>query len=474
MIVTESGAMKLYATDLDFAAIAREFELPTAFPEDVLAEAAAATDAFAVQREDHRHIPFVTIDPASSMDLDQAVNIEKTDAGYLVHYAIADVAAFVPDGGPTYEESLRRGQTIYLPDEPVRLHPPALSEDKASLLPGQDRPAVLWSISLDDVGQVTAVELRRTMVRSRARFSYEQAQADADAGRLHPAITHLPEVGRLRRESPDRNGAITLNVPSQTVEKNGDGSYQLIIEPRLAMMDANSEISLLAGMCAARMMVEAGVGVLRGMHAAGEDAEAEFWREAGALGFDSHGASIGRFLAGLHGDNPREMAVMRDAQKLLRGAEYVNISAGELVGHAGVVGAAGGHYAHVTAPLRRLVDRFATEVCLSIATGQSVPPWVSRDLNAVIETMAWSAKLASSVNRACLDLCEAVVLAPKVGEEFDAVVLSADANQERSTVFIESPPVFAECAGPLTEGQTARVRLVAADVGERLVEFTAV
>ena len=99
---------------------------------------------------------------------------------------------------------------------------------------------------------------------------------------------------------------------------------------------------------------------------------------------------------------------------------------------------------------------------------------MSRDLNAVIETMAWSAKLASSVNRACLDLCEAVVLAPKVGEEFDAVVLSADANQERSTVFIESPPVFAECAGPLTEGQTARVRLVAADVGERLVEFTAV
>lgn len=471
--VTESVVMKLYATDLDFDVIAKEFELPREFPQEVLDEAQSATDVYADQRQDHRHIEFVTIDPASSMDLDQAVNIEKTNTGFVVHYAIADVAAFVPAGGAVYAESLKRGQTIYLPDEPVRLHPPALSEDKASLLPEQDRPAVLWSITLDGTGQVQAVELRRTLVRSRARFSYEQAQADWEAGRLHPAIEHLPEVGKLRRSAPDRRGAITLNVPSQEVLRHEDGTYELVVEPRLDMMDFNSEISLLAGMCAAKIMVDAGVGVLRGMQAAGEDAEAEFWREAAALGFRSEGSSIGEFLAGLHGGTAPEMAVMRDAQKLLRGAEYVDISAGETVSHAGVVGETGGHYAHVTAPLRRLVDRFATEVCLAVTTGQPVPEWVVKDLPAVIETMAASAKLASNVDRACLDLCEAVVLEPMVGREFEAIVLSADAKNERATVIIESPPVLADCAGVLPEGEVARVRLESVDISERRVEFVA-
>ncbi|CAB1018813.1 RNB domain-containing ribonuclease [Corynebacterium diphtheriae] len=147
----KNGAMKLYAHPLDFSAIAEEFHISTEFPSDVISAARELDDQFAGQRRDMRDYEFVTIDPAGSMDLDQAVVITNHNDGYTVYYAIADVAAFVEFDAPraVADESLRRGQTIYLPDQPARLHPAELSEDRASLLPDCNRPAVVWTINLD-------------------------------------------------------------------------------------------------------------------------------------------------------------------------------------------------------------------------------------------------------------------------------------------------------------------------------------
>ena len=160
--------MKLYAAPLSFRGLASEFGVPTDFPPEVLAEADTLRDRFASKRLDARGIELVTIDPPGSQDLDQAVCIEERAGGYRVHYAIADVAAFVEPAGEVKRESLVRGQTIYLPDEPARLHPPAISEDAASLLPGVDRPAVLWTFDLDESGEVDAAHVERALVRSHA------------------------------------------------------------------------------------------------------------------------------------------------------------------------------------------------------------------------------------------------------------------------------------------------------------------
>ena len=101
------------------------------------------------------------------MDLDQAMFLERTPNGYIVHYAIADVAAFVLPSGRLDEETHRRGETLYFPDARVPLHPTVLSENAASLLPDQVRPAVLWRIDLNDATEITAVDVRRARVRSR-------------------------------------------------------------------------------------------------------------------------------------------------------------------------------------------------------------------------------------------------------------------------------------------------------------------
>ena len=126
--------MKLYAAPLNFRSIAREFDVRTSFTPELHAEAAQLEDRFSQLRIDARSVPLVTIDPVGSKDLDQAVHIEARDGGgYVVRYAIADVAAFVDPDSAVAAESLERGQTIYLPDEPARLHPEELSEGSCLL-----------------------------------------------------------------------------------------------------------------------------------------------------------------------------------------------------------------------------------------------------------------------------------------------------------------------------------------------------
>ena len=468
--------MKLYAAPLNFRPIAREFGVRTGFSAALHAEASQLTDRFSHVRIDARSVPLVTIDPAGSMDLDQAVHIQaRPGGGYVVRYAIADVAAFVAPDSLVAAESLERGQTIYLPDEPARLHPEELSEGSASLLPGVDRPAVLWTFELDAAGEVDAAHVERALVRSVARLDYEGVHADMQAGTVHPSVALLEEVGRLRQQSSLRRHAINLRLPSVRVVGDGD-TFELVIEPRHPVMDYNSEISLLTGMVAGRMMVDAGVGFLRTLGPADAAGEAEFRREARNLGYDVAG-DIGEFLASVDADTPRGMAVMREAQKLLRGSGYVDLSDGDAEVHAGI----GGYYSHVTAPLRRLIDRYATEVCLAICAGEDVPEWVERDAARVIKTMGRSTQLANTVEKACLHLTEATALEPWVGHNFGGVVLKsgepggagpgkkAEASQAR--VFIVDPPVLAPSAGAPEEGAETRFSLVRADPDAREVGF---
>ena len=208
----------------DFGAVRAEFGLPDGFPPAVLAEAAAAAAARPAaepDRVDATDVELVTIDPPGSKDLDQAVGVVRRgsgdDAGFRVHYAIADLGAVVVPGAALDTEVRRRGQTVYLPDGSVPLHPPVLSEDAASLLPDGPRAAVLWRLDLDGAGEPVSVEVRRAVVRSRARLDYAGVQASVDAGRIHPAIAALPEVGPLRRALAVRRGAIELELPEQEV-----------------------------------------------------------------------------------------------------------------------------------------------------------------------------------------------------------------------------------------------------------------
>jgi exoribonuclease R len=217
-------------------------------------------------------------------------------------------------------------------------------------------------------------------------------------------------------------------------------------------------------------MLDAGVGVLRTLPPADPGAVDALRRLAPGLGVDwPVDAGPGDVIAGLDPALPRHAAFLDAAASLLRGAAYTAFD-GPLPaqpGHGGV----GAPYAHVTAPLRRLVDRFGTEVCLALAAGAEPSAELRAALPELPGLMAASDRRTHEVERAVIDLVEATVLADRVGEVFDAVVL--DAEEKRSTVVLTELAVQARCDGRLTPGRQVRVRLTTADPATGTVRFQA-
>jgi exoribonuclease R len=453
---------------LDFAALRTELEVPGDFDAGVLADAEQAARSVRLPDDDATDIPFVTIDPAGSRDLDQAVHIARADDHFDVSYAIADVATFVAAGSPLDGAARARGETLYFPDARVPLHPTVLSEGAASLLPGQIRPAVLWRIRLDATGKVVDVQVGRARVRSRRQLDYETTQRELDGGRADDAIALLPHVGKLRIALARSRHAIDLDLPEQQVTKNGD-AWTLTSRGPLPVEKYNAEISLLTGMCAARLMLDGGIGILRTVPDPDPGAIARLRRVAHALNVPWHRhASPGDVLATLDRGNPHQVAVIEHAAMLLRGSAYVPFSgtAPEHGGHAGV----GAPYAHVTAPLRRLVDRFGTEICLALYEHRAVPVWVTDAFPTLPDQMARADHLAHAVDRAVVDATEAWLLRDRVGSLFHAIVI--DADDRAGTVLLDRPAVRARCDGAgLPVGEAITVRLVEADVATRTVRF---
>ena len=292
------------------------------------------------------------------------MHLERASTGYRVRYAIADLAEFVlPDG--QLDLSLRkRALTIYCPDLRVPLHPTVLSEGAASLLPGQVRPAVVWDFRLDEVGEVQHVTVLRALVRSRAQLDYPAEQARLDAGAAGEVMRLLVEVGRARSRIERARGGVSLGRPEQEVVHDPGGGFALAFRAAIPLEEHNAQISLMTGMAAASMMLEAGVGVLRTMPAAAPEDLSGLRGRALALGVPwGDGVSYQDMLAGLDRTRPAVAAFLTAAVGLFRGAAWRPFR-GEPPADV-VHGAVGAPYAHVTAPLRRLVDRYGTEICLA-------------------------------------------------------------------------------------------------------------
>src|SRR3954470_2268957 len=456
----------------DFAAIRAELGVPEEFPAQALAEAEAAAARPPLPELDATDVELVTLDPPGSRDLDQAVHLAAHGPGFRVTYAIAEVGGFVLLGGALDAEARRRGQTVYSPDRRVPLHPTVLSEGAASLLPGQVTPAVVWTLDLDADGELTASDVRRARVRSRAQLDYPGVQAQADAGTLPEPLALLPRIGRLLVERAADRGAIELGTPEQEVRPAPDGDWTLAFRGDLPVESWNAQISLLTGRCAAGLMLDGGVGVLRTLPPARPQDVERLRLLAPALGVDwPVGAGAGAVISGLEGGDRRAPACVEEAATLLRGWGYTAFD-GALPAqpvHAGV----GAPYAHVTAPLRRLVDRFGSEVCLALAAGRSPDDELRAALVAAPELMAASDRRTREVERAVVDATEAWLLRGREGTVFGAVVI--DAGADTGTVVLDRLAVRARCAGArLRPGTRVDVRLVEADVAGRRVRFEVV
>ncbi|HVF03677.1 MAG TPA: RNB domain-containing ribonuclease [Frankiaceae bacterium] len=450
-----------------FAAIRTELGLPASFPDEVVEEAGLAA-AEPGERADATGVPFVTIDPPGSRDLDQAYHAERRGSGYRVAYAIADPGAYVVPGGRLDAESRARGATLYAPDARVPLYPPLLSEGGASLLAGETRPALVWRFDLDAAGDVTDVRVERGVVRSRAQLDYPSVQAALDAGTADEPVELLREIGRLRQAVEVARGGVSLKTPAQEVVRLDDGGYALAYVAPLPVENWNAQISLMTGMAAARIMLDGGVGLLRTMPRPAARSVDALRRSAAALGAPwEPDVAYPAFIRSLDPGVPAHAALLNLATTLLRGAGYTAFDgAPPEVGEHSAIAAP---YAHVTAPLRRLADRFANEVVLALVAGREVPGWCRAALPELPGLMAAADRRERELDRAVLDYVEAAVLERRVGETFDAVV--TDVDDRGGIVQVAEPAVRARLVGTAPLGAAIEVRLTEADVAQRRVRF---
>lgn len=448
------------------SALREELDAPKEFSPEVLAEADGST---AIEPDlDLRDIAFATLDPAGSMDLDQAFHLERHASGFTVRYAIADVPSFVEPGGAVDAEARRRGQTLYAADGTIPLHPKVLSEDRASLLPDVDRPALVWTFDLDAAGVVSAFRLERALIRSRAKLDYVTTQAALDRGEEGPASL-LPVIGALRVEQEKQRGGASLNLPDEEVVRAADGTYAIERSQPLPVEDWNAQLSLMTGMAAASLMLDAKIGVLRTMPQPDEKAFDAFRHQTEALGRPWTAGRYGDYLRELDRADPLTLPILEAAATLFRGAGYV-VFDGAAPKDA-MQAAIGAPYAHATAPLRRLVDRWSLTICLAISRGEEVPSWARESLHELPSLMRDSAQRASKLDSATVNCVEAALLTPFVGSTIEATVIAL--HDDRATVQIADPAVTASAPAPAgaKPGSVVRLKVLDADIAEGRVEF---
>ena len=441
------------------AAIREQFQVPADFPADVQATAEAAAARAPADHVDRTDRHFVTLDPATSTDLDQAFAIEASGADLLLHYAIADVAWFVGDGDAIDAEAWRRGTTLYLPDGRAGLYPPILSEGAASLLPDGPRPAVVFTVRVAPDGAVRLDGAERAIVRSRAKLAYDSVRDDQlPAG--------FAELSRRFEAGEDARGAARVDPPEQEVAPS-DGGYALRFRPRHPPEARNASLSLATNLAIAQTLIAHRTGLFRVMAPPDARAERRLRHTARAFALDWPAAApLAQFERTLDAADPRHAAFMHAIRRAGAGASYAPYRQGEQPWHAGVAAP----YAHATAPLRRLADRYVVQATLAIANGEAVPAAVSEAFVRLPEVMARADSRGGSIERAMVDLAEAVMLDGSEGKDFAAVVTDVDERGARIQLS-DLPVVTRVDAHRVTPGDDVRVRLLEAEPERRTIRF---
>jgi len=417
--------------EADFAAVVWRHRLPVGFPEEVTAQADAigSTDPDEIARRvDLRGRPFVTIDPATARDHDDAVCVEPLDdgAGWRLWVAIADVGHHVPRGSPIDAEALRRGNSVYFPDRAIPMLPERLSGDICSLRPDVDRLVMAVELRVDRTGRITRRGFQPGVIRSRAKLSYEQAAAAIEEGddtvteaAMLRELGHLADaLGRRRR----REGSLDFEIPQPAFVLDESGHpVDVRRAPRTAAHRAIEEAMLAANRAVAELLDECDVLAVHRIHEPPAPADMQaLVTELTALGLLEGGApdalgprELGRALERAVG-RPVERYVHQLALRSMRRARYAPQSQPHFA-------LAFTHYLHFTSPIRRYAD---------LVVHRALKAWLAARELAVSEAFAAVAavrasfreRLAMAAEREMDQIKSCVFLRDHLGEEHDGTV----------------------------------------------------
>lgn len=441
------------------ARLRERFAVPAEFPPEVLAEAEQMAGRVPDAHVDWTDRAFVTLDPASSTDLDQAFVIEEAGPDLLLHYALADIGWFVPEGGAMEAAAWTRGVTLYLPDGRARLYPPVLSENIASLLPDGPRPAIVATVRCATDGAVKLEGAVRALINSRAKLAYETVAM--------ASVPYLEDFAARMSRAEEARGAAPVDPPEQAIERAADGRYRLHLRAWLPSEEVNSALSLAANIAIAQALHAAETGLFREMPAPDERALRRLRQTARGLGLVwPEGETLARFEQGIDPRTVAGAAFLLAVRRVTGGADYWPYRRGHKPWHAAI----GATYCHATAPMRRLADRYVLETVLALANGTPRRADEAELFARLATTMNTADDREAAIERAVLDLAEAALLHGREGEVFRAVV--TERYEKGARLQLRDLPVVARVdTRSVASGDEVQVRLVSADPVRGEVRF---
>jgi ribonuclease R len=409
--------------------------IPHVFPRDVLAEAESARPAgLSGGREDWRHVPLVTIDPADAKDHDDAVYAEpdpsiENRGGHIVTVAIADVAHYVRPGSALDREALERGNSVYFPDRVVPMLPEHISNDLCSLKPKVDRAALAVRMVIAPDGRKRSHSFHRVLIRSAAKLHYAQAQ-DAFDGRTDDITGPIKErvldplytAYRAVKTARDIRGPLDLDLPERKILLKPDGTLDRVIIPqRLDAHKLIEEFMILANVAAAETLERAGVPLIYRVHDEPSLERVEALRDllrtldmSFPKGTVLRPSLFNHVLAQVKGTDTETLV----NEVVLRSQAQAEYSA-ENYGHFGL---ALRRYAHFTSPIRRYADLMVHRGlirALKLKDGALPDSADLKSLNEISARISAAERRAMAAERETTDRLIAHHLADRVGAIFE-------------------------------------------------------
>ena len=427
--------------EVEMQSIIYEKGFQSEFPSKIEAEAEALKKIWSpipadeiAKRRDMRDADVMTIDPIDAKDFDDALHIKKLDDGnFEVGVHIADVSHYVTPGSELDKESADRAFSVYLVDRTIPMLPEVLSNDLCSLNPLEEKLAFSAVFKMNANGDVLDRWFGKTVIKSKKRFSYEEAQAvlDAEAG---PFVEELKTLNGMSKKMATRKkaaGAIEFEKDEIKFELDKDGRpIRVIKKSRMDTHKLVEEFMLLANKEVAKYMYEQNknfggnnIGLMYRVHdVPNPERIADLAIFLKALGYnlpideegDVTAQDLNNLLMQVTG-KPEETLIKTATVRTMSKAIYSPINTGHF-------GLAFDYYTHFTSPIRRYPDLLVHRIVFSYLHGKQMDQRTLQHLeNSAIKSSQREVS-AAEAERESIKYKQAEFMQDDLGEAFDGII----------------------------------------------------
>lgn len=468
----DAGLSKLSALSLG---------IPLEFPEDVMEGVAELkVPRISKNRKDFRHIPFITIDPETAKDFDDAICVRKKGHKWEVMVAIADVSHYVRPDSKLFEEAYRRGNSTYLSDLTIPMLPEELSNGICSLVPNEDRACIVTTMTIDERGNILRHKIERGVIRSIARLNYDQVQ-NAIEGR--PDKETKPLYNKYIKKAyfayqallneRMRRGALNLDVMEQRIDISKSGKLTIKVEEGNEAHGMIEELMIAANRCAIKTLIEKDSKFIARVH--GKPHESTFRKYIGPL--KKLGVTI---PADSMPTEEKVRHILRQAEKSPHADEIRRMMIRvqdtacyqtELGEHFGLQLDA---YTHKTSPIRRMTDLYIDYLLnAAVLGGNKLPASLLKKMSRAATHFSRTERRSEEAERECKKRIMARWVKGHLGEHFDACV--AEVAKGQLSVKVDEPDILTkisvQAGHDYQRGDHVKITPVEADPVTGIIKF---